>query len=242
MDVKSQGILYLIPAPLSDDGGVGEPLRQVVSALDGVLAESRKCALGFLRRAGVSSPDRVSLRLMSEHTRPSELEGLLEPMTRGERWGLMSDAGCPAVADPGCNLVRLAHERGVRVSPLVGPSAILLALMASGLNGQRFAFHGYLSRDADQRRRELRELEADSKRSGRTQIWMETPYRNPAVLSDALSVLGARTWLSLAVDLTANSETIQTRTIAAWRKGPPPDIKNRPAIFLLSAEERPGRA
>lgn len=213
---------------------VSPSVREEARRLSGLIAESRKGATVFFKQAGLppTSPPRA-VRLLNEHTRPAELEKLLAPMLAGESWGLVSDGGSPAVADPGAELVLLAHRHGVRVRPLAGPSSPVLALMASGLGGQRFAFHGYLPRDTASRRRTLKDLESSAARHIRTEIWMETPYRNMAVFEDALAALEDNTFLSVASDLTLPTEDIQTRRVSEWKSAARPDLKNRPTIFLL---------
>ena len=147
--------------------------------------------------------------------------------------GLMSDAGAPGIADPGADLVRLAHHRNITIYPLAGPSSIFLALMGSGLNGQQFEFHGYLSRNKHQLKNDLKHLESKCKSEGATQIFMETPYRNQALLDIVFAKLRMDTWFCIAVDLSLPSQFIQTKTIKAWKKSPPPDLQKRPAIFLI---------
>lgn len=156
-------------------------------------------------------------------------------MLAGADAGLVSEAGCPAVADPGALLVRRAHERGVKVVPLVGPSSILLALMASGLNGQSFAFNGYLPVDAAARAKRLRELEQLSRKARQTQIFIETPYRNQAMLDTLVATCAPSTQICVAADLTLETETIASRTAADWKKAAAPNLHKRPAIFLLLA-------
>ena len=153
----------------------------------------------------------------------------------GRDAGLMSEAGCPAVADPGALLVRRAHEAGIRVVPMVGPSSLLLALMASGLNGQSFAFHGYLPVDEEARKKRIKELEAESARLSRTQLFIETPYRNDRMFEALRSTCGPETRLCIARDLTVESEWITTRRIAEWKKAAAPDLAKRPTVFLLLA-------
>lgn len=237
MKQKSSGILYLIPTPLgaeSDGTEIALRVRRLVSKLDGIIAESKKSALAFLKQIEYPSAlQNVQIRLLNEHTRDRDLADLIAPLERGENWGLVSDAGSPAVADPGAPLVRLAHLRGVRVSPQPGPSAVLLALMASGLTGQRFAFHGYLSKESAGRRRQMVDMESDAEKCDRTQIWMETPYRNQAVLEDALAVLRDKTLFCVAAELTLPGEEIRAADVGAWKKNPKMDLRNRPAIFLL---------
>ncbi len=160
---------------------------------------------------------------------------LLAPALAGSDLGLISEAGCPAVADPGAALVALAHQEGIPVIPMVGPSSILLALMGSGLSGQNFAFHGYLPSDAQERDRRLRELERQSRQEQRTQIFIETPYRNRQMLESLFRTCAPGTRVCVATDLTLDSEQIMTRLVAEWRGQPLPEINRRPTVFLLLA-------
>jgi 16S rRNA (cytidine1402-2'-O)-methyltransferase len=232
------GTLYLIPTDLG--GAEPRPVLPpatlaVLSGLTRFIVENPRTARRFLKAAGYRHPLReASMATLDEHTAAAQLPALLAPLLAGEDCGLLSEAGCPAVADPGADLVRLAHERGVRVVPLVGPSAVLLALMASGLGGQRFEFHGYLPVDSGSRARRLRELEEQSMRAHATQIFIETPYRNGAVFQALLDHCRADTLLCIAVDLTLPSETIATRTIAQWKEHRP-SLDRRPAVFLIGA-------
>jgi 16S rRNA (cytidine1402-2'-O)-methyltransferase len=171
---------------------------------------------------------------LNEHTQRIELEQLLEPVRQGFDVGILSEAGCPGVADPGADLVRIAHEQGVTVVPLVGPSSILLSLMASGMNGQNFAFIGYIPVKPAERASAIRDLERNSARDHQTQIFIEAPYRNTKLLEDLLAICNSQTRLCIAVDLTLESEFVVTKTIANWKKAVP-DINKRPAIFLLQS-------
>ena len=174
----------------------------------------------------------LTLLELNEHTPASALQALIAPLLAGHDVGLISEAGCPAIADPGANLVRLAHQHAIRVRPLTGPSSILLALMGSGLIGQRFTFHGYLPAKLEDRGKALRELEKRSHKDDAAQIFIETPYRNPAMLETLVNTCQADTLLTIACDLTLTSEFIATRKISAWRDNLP-DIRKRPAVFLL---------
>jgi 16S rRNA (cytidine1402-2'-O)-methyltransferase len=238
MSSERRGTLYLVPSPLGD-----VPPQSVVPAatLDRIrslrhfIAESEKSARAFLKRAGVTRPLReLSIERLDHNTPAARLPGLLAPLAAGEDAGLVSEAGLPAVADPGAALVLLAHERGLRVAPLAGPSSIPLALAASGLNGQRFAFHGYLPVDEADLAAALKELERDSRRLGRTQIFIETPYRNDRTLAAMLRALASGTLVCVAAELTLPGEAVRTRTVAQWRSDPP-SLKDRPAVFLLLA-------
>jgi 16S rRNA (cytidine1402-2'-O)-methyltransferase len=197
------------------------------------VVENAKSARAFLKVLGYPQPlQSLELQMLNEHTPTSALKGLLAPLIRGVDCGLLSEAGCPAVADPGAALVRLAHDHGVRVVPLIGPSAPLLALMASGLNGQRFVFHGYLPTEPAKRHRKLREMEQDAEREDRTQICIEAPYRNQTLLNAILQTCRPDTVLCLAMDLTQPTEAIQTRSIQDWNEKQP-HINRRPAVFLI---------
>lgn len=230
------GKLYLIPTTLGDidpDQVIPAPVQRIIHSLDTFIVEHAKTARLFLKRVGTAIPvQELCLLTLDEHTRPAQLSELLQPVLSGKDVGLMSEAGCPAVADPGANLVRLAHEKNVRVVPLVGPSSILLALMASGLSGQRFAFHGYLPVEKEARKKKISELEAESRGKAQTQIFIEAPYRNQQLLQGILEVCGKNTMLCIATDLTLATEWVATRTVGAWRSNQP-GINKRPSIFLL---------
>ncbi|MGO4327967.1 SAM-dependent methyltransferase [Cupriavidus sp. 2TAF22] len=240
------GILYLIPNtlgkrdetdPLPDVIPAG--VQQIAAGLDYLVAENAKTARAFLKKLGETCPlarpvQQIEIRELNVNTRDDALAALLAPIREGRDGGLLSEAGVPAVADPGANLVRLAHARGVRVRPLVGPSSILLAVMGSGLNGQSFAFNGYLPVDAGERAQRLRELEQLSRKAHQTQVWIETPYRNGQLLDALRQHCAGNTMLSIAVDLTLPSETIVTLPVSEWR----PErlaLHKRPAIFSLLA-------
>jgi 16S rRNA (cytidine1402-2'-O)-methyltransferase len=229
-------ILYAIPTPL---GGAPQAVLpaatlKIVSELRDLVAENAKSARAFLSAAGVK-PRQVSIVELNEHTPATQISSLLAPLREGRPLGLVSEAGCPAIADPGAALVEAAHREGFRVVPLVGPSSITLALMASGLEGQRFAFCGYLPRDAAQRKSRLQSLEKRSRQERETEMFIETPYRNDAMLAALLEACAPDTRLCVAVDLTLESESIQTKTITEWRRRGA-SIGRRPAVFLLLAQ------
>jgi 16S rRNA (cytidine1402-2'-O)-methyltransferase len=177
----------------------------------------------------------LSLVELNEHTRSNQLDALLTPLRAGHDVGLLSEAGCPAIADPGADLVALAQRENIRVVPLIGPSSLLLALMASGLNGQRFAFHGYLPAKDSERRQALGELELESQKRRQTQLFIETPYRNQAMLDAILQACRPATRLCVATELTQPGESVRTLSIAQWKKETPPDLERRPTVFLLLA-------
>lgn len=234
----SPGTLYLIPSPLGEsalDTILPEQVRAIAARLDTFVVEHPKTARAFLKLIGTHTPlQQLNLLVLDEHTPETELTTLLAPLLEGKDVGLISEAGCPAVADPGANLVRLAHQKHVRVVPLSGPSSILLSLMASGLSGQHFAFHGYLPVDKTERKKKLLELEQVSASRNETEIFIETPYRNRQMLEAILETCGHSTGLCVAVDVTLATESIHTKTIAEWKKQSP-EIDKRPAVFLLLA-------
>jgi 16S rRNA (cytidine1402-2'-O)-methyltransferase len=233
------GRLVLIPASLGES-----PWQQTLPAQAQALAarisdfvvENARSARTELKRLEHPGPLR-ELRIETLPERPDRagLDALLAPALAGRDLGLLSEAGCPAVADPGALLVARAHQLDIPVVPLVGPSSLLLALMASGLNGQSFAFHGYLPVDDTGRLRRLRELETESRQADRTQLFIETPYRNLKMYQAILAACRPETRLCIARDLTTADEWIRSRPISQWRRGPEPDRAKRPAIFLLLA-------
>ena len=236
------GTLYLIPVPLGDsalDAILPQGVRHIAAQLDTFIVEHPRTARAFLKQIATETPlQQLNMLVLDEHTPESELQALLEPLRAGKNVGLISEAGCPAVADPGSNLVRLAHLQGIRVVPLVGPSSILLALMASGLSGQRFAFHGYLPVDKTERKSRLQALEQAARSQDETQIFIETPYRNRQMLEAILENCGNDTSLCVATDVSLTTEMILTKRVAEWKQQLP-EIEKRPTVFLLHA---PGMA
>lgn len=233
------GTLFLIPVPLGPTPPADSLPANVLTTirpLSHFVVEQAKSARAFLKAVGTDQPlQALQLEELNEHTRPESLERLLAPLLTGSDVGLLSEAGCPAVADPGANLVALAQTRNIRVVPLIGPSSLLLALMASGLNGQRFAFQGYLPAKEVERSKVLRELESESRKRQQTQIFIETPYRNRQMFDAILQSCQPTTRLAVATDLTLPGESVLTRTIQQWKKHTPPDIERRPTVFLLLA-------
>lgn len=241
------GTLYLIPNSLGP-GALDEVLpasvRQTTAQLDYFIAENAKTARAFLKLVSTTHPlgkslQEIEICELNINTAASELPALLAPLLAGRNAGLVSEAGVPAVADPGADLVRLAHQKNIPVKPLVGPSSILLALMASGLNGQSFAFQGYLPTDSGQRANRLRQLEQRSRQEKQTQIFIETPYRNEAMLEAIANHCTSSTLLTVATDLTLATETVRTQTVQIWKNeitsGRFPDFKKKPTVFLLLA-------
>ena len=232
---RATGTLYLIPSTLGDCC-LGDVLPQRTAAVAGGISryvvENARSARRFLSRLKTGRPI-ASLQLteLNEHTPAAEVAPMLAPLLEGFDVGVISEAGVPAVAAPGAALVCAAHEKGIRVVPLVGPSSILLALMASGFNGQSFAFSGYLPIKSEERMRCLKRLERLSA-EGQTQIFMETPYRNNKLLADVVGACSPSAKLCVAADITLASEFIATKTLAAWKRSMP-DLSKRPCIFLM---------
>ena len=226
------GILYAIPTPLGGTAANALPASAlaIVRTLRAFAVENAKTARAFLKEVGMPCP----IQELDISVLESDVKRYVNRLQAGASIGLLSEAGCPAIADPGAILITAAHQAGIRVVPLIGPSSIVLALMASGLDGQRFAFCGYLPREADERKRRIRELEARSRRERETQLFIETPYRNDALLASLLETVSEKTLLCIATDLTLATESIQTRSIARWR-GMRHAIGKRPTVFLLLA-------
>lgn len=234
--MQKTGKLYLIPSPLGPGGlhALPQHLLSILHGLEYLVAERAKTARAFLKQSGTPKPiSAYRIEELNEHTPVGELAALFAPVLQGHDMGVLSEAGCPGIADPGAKLVEIAHLHGAEVVPLVGPSSILLALMAAGLDGQRFAFHGYLAPKTPDMAKDLKRLEALSGNRGGTQVFMETPYRNKAVVEQALLVLLPTTRFCIAADLTLPTQFVRTLPIAAWRKLPPPDLQKRPTIFLI---------
>jgi 16S rRNA (cytidine1402-2'-O)-methyltransferase len=233
------GRLYLVPAWLSEEAplelAIPAPVLAHIRALRHFVVEDAKAARRYLTACGHPMALReVQIAELNEHTQPSAVPALLDPLLAGHDVGLLSEAGLPAVADPGALLVAAAHGRGIAVMPLVGPSSIMLALMGSGLEGQRFRFLGYLPADSAARRGKLVDIERQSARDSETQVFIETPYRNDALLADVLQSCKGSTRLAIAAELTSPGEWIRMATVEEWRKRAAV-IGKRPAIFLLQA-------
>jgi 16S rRNA (cytidine1402-2'-O)-methyltransferase len=246
------GTLYLIPNTLGTTDNVTDVLAHIIpdrvqaitSRLDYFVAENAKTARAFLKLIAINHPLTTPLQEMTivelnVNTAPQALAGFLAPLLAGRDAGLISEAGVPAVADPGADLVRLAHQHGISVKPLVGPSSLLLAVMASGLNGQSFAFNGYLPTDAALRGKRLKDLEQRSRSEKQTQLFIETPYRNAAMLEALVAHCQSDTLICVATDLSLATESIKTMTGAQWKRllaaGKTPDFHKKPTVFLLLA-------
>ena len=231
------GRLLLVPNLLgvvAPDAVLPARTIETVRALRHFVAENAKSARAFLKAIGITAPlQDIAIAELNEHTPPERIAALLAPVAEGHDLGLLSDAGCPAVADPGGALVAAAHRAAIPVVPLVGPSSILLALMASGLNGQGFTFHGYLPAKSEPRVAALRNVDALARTTGATQIFIEAPYRNVALLQSLLTTCAADTLMAVAADLTLATEEIAMLPVAGWRRRDVERYHNRPAIFLL---------
>lgn len=231
-----EAALYLVPVPVADgplDKVLPEGNARIVRGLRCFLVENVRSARRFLRKMDREFPiDQCRFTVIDEHTDPKDVPPMLAPLEAGEPMGVISEAGCPAVADPGADAVAVAQRRGLKVVPLVGPSSILLSLMASGLNGQSFAFLGYLPVEAEPRQAKLREM-LKAMRRGQTQIFIETPYRNNRLLDDLCSQMPQEVRLCVASGLTGARESVRTQPISRWQREKP-DLDKTPAIFLMN--------
>ncbi len=236
---QNRGILYLLPCPIADEGEVWEVLparnREVMASLDYFIVENTRSARRFLSKCRLGRPiEELEFRELNEHTTSErEVEAMVEPLMQGRSAGVISEAGVPGVADPGAWVVDICHRRGIRVVPLVGPSSILMAVMVSGLNGQSFAFNGYLPVKPPERARALRALEQRALREHQSQLFIEAPYRNGKLVEQILEVCHPSTRLTIAMDITAPEEYIRTLRVEEWRREKLPDLQKRPAIFVL---------
>jgi 16S rRNA (cytidine1402-2'-O)-methyltransferase len=234
--MKATGKLYLIPTTLGESDPMDvlpQTAKRAVDFIDDYIVENEKTARKFIKSI---HPEKVQaslkISLLNKHTEVSEHNKMIQPCMEGKNIGLMSEAGCPGVADPGAVIVKLAHEKGIQVIPLVGPSSILMAMMASGMNGQNFAFIGYLPIEKGEKKAALKNLEKLSSDKNQSQIFIETPYRNNKLLEDLLQSLQPNTHLCVAADITLPSEYIKTLRVADWKKTKI-DLHNRPTIFII---------
>ena len=231
-----KGKLYLLPTTL----GENEPLevmpysvKTMVELIDHYIVENEKSARRFIKKiAPKKSQPSLTIMKLDKYAEELETRTFLDVCEQGISVGLLSEAGVPAVADPGATIVKLAHEKGIKVVPLVGPSSILMALMASGMNGQNFAFNGYLPIDNSDKKKAIKELEKLSKEKNQSQIFIETPYRNEKMFTDLKSILAPETLVCIAVDITLPNEYIKTYSVADWKRKSP-DLHKRPAIFII---------
>ena len=233
------GTLYLIPNTLGDVAPLETmpiSIKKIIEQIDVYIVENEKSARRFIKSVSASKPQSdLTLFPLNKFTAASEIPTYLQPCIQGISVGLISDAGCPGVADPGAEVVRLAHENGIKVVPLVGPSSILLAMMGSGMNGQNFTFNGYLPIDKNERKSKLNQLEKRSFEEQQAQLFIETPYRNQKLLDDMCSVLHQNTRICLAIDLTLQTEYIKTQTVSQW-KTTTMEFHKRPTLFIIQKD------
>lgn len=236
---SKKGTLYLIPNTLGktpENNTIPDYVLNVIRQLDVFVVENVKTAARYLRWVGGTVPEyEIEFLLLNKNTPAREMASFLEPLKNGNNAGLLSEAGCPAVADPGSEFIKMAHAQNIRVSPLVGPSSILLALMGSGFNGQQFTFHGYLPIDQNKRQGTIQKLEQESKSNGATQIFMEAPHRNDNIKKDVIRYCQPTTRFCTATNLTLPDERIISKKISEWRKDAGKSIHKEPTIFLIYA-------
>ncbi|NDB02681.1 MAG: SAM-dependent methyltransferase [Flavobacteriaceae bacterium] len=237
--MSHRGRIYLIPCPLGEvppNNVLPLSISKVIDSIDHYVVEHEKNARKFIKSICPSKKQSdLQINTINKFTNPTDLPKFIDPCFEGADLGIISDAGCPGVADPGAEIIGLAHEHGIQVIPMVGPSSILLGLMASGLNGQQFAFHGYLPIDKQDRKRTLKQLEKQSQQLQQTQIFIETPYRNNQMLEALIQTLAKKTRLCVACNLGEVDEFIQTKTIDRWKMNPV-DLHKRPCIFLFQSD------
>ncbi len=233
--------LFLFPNLLDEEGDhtlvLPKSVDEAVPQIHGLIAESEKPARRFLRRFAFEAPKTfrdVPIKLLNEHTSEQQLDELLEPILKGQCWGLISDCGMPCLADPGSNMVFKARQKGVVIKTFVGPCSILLALVLSGLGGQRFTFHGYLPKEEPLLIKAIQEMQKRSTQEKSTHLFIETPYRNQKLFSLLLKILHDNTQLCIATDLTGQKQEIATRSVGGWKKVPMPEIDKRPTVFVLA--------
>ncbi|PRD48729.1 SAM-dependent methyltransferase [Sphingobacterium haloxyli] len=231
------GTLYLIPVPLAENADKQSYTlyyQEVINHIDEYVVENEKTARRFLKGAGLKIPQsELKMHDYGKHAREiTDYNRIFKSLTEGRDMGLMSEAGCPGVADPGADVVAEAHKRGIKVVPLVGPSSILLALMASGFSGQKFTFHGYLPIDKAERAKKIKDMEFQSQREQQTQVFIETPFRNNVLFDDLLKHCKQKTKLCVACNLTASDEQVLTLSVSEW-KSRKPDLHKKPTIFLM---------
>ena len=230
------GKLYLIPTTLGEmnpEDVMPQTIKRSIDFIDDYIVENDKTARKFIKSIAPNKKQaELRLSLLNKHTESSDYQKMMQPLLEGRNVGLMSEAGCPGVADPGAVIVKLAHEKGIQVVPLVGPSSILLAIMASGMNGQSFTFNGYLPIDASEKKSTLKQLERLSFEKNQSQLFIETPYRNNKIFEDMLATLQPNTHICVACDITLPTEFIKTRTVNDWKKNKV-DLHKRPCIFII---------
>lgn len=232
--MSAYGTLYLLPVGLGEcnlEDVLPKRNLDLVKTLTYFIAENAKDARAFLKQCAYPEISRAQLSLINQHVKIEELTLFLQPLIEGNNMGLMSDAGCPGIADPGAEIIKLAHKKGIKVVPLVGPSSIVLSIMASGFNGQNFAFNGYLPIDKVERAKRIKELENMSVKFKQAQFFIETPYRNGNVFEDLLKTLQPNALLLVATHITLSDECIQVKPISAWKKSTAPEFFKKPTVF-----------
>jgi 16S rRNA (cytidine1402-2'-O)-methyltransferase len=238
MSDSTKGILYLIPSLLGDspvERAIPAYNKEIVQSLDEFIVEDARSARRFLIKVGITkSIDSLTFHLLNEHTSLDNIGHYIDSLLKGKNVGLLSDAGCPGIADPGAEVVKLAHKHQVSVVPLVGPSSILLALISSGLNGQKFAFHGYLPKQPADRKTKIKQLENEAYKENQTQLFIETPYRNDALLQDLIATCRPETLLCIASDISLNTEYIRTMPVKDWRTEKR-TFNDHPAVFVMGS-------
>lgn len=236
---SDSGTLYLVPTTLGktpENNTIPEYVLNIIRDLEVLIVENIQSAVRYLQWVGDTVPEYdIRFFVLNKKTPIHEISSFLGPVKKGKNAGLLSEAGCPAVADPGSQLVKMAHAQNIRVTPLVGPSSILLALMGSGFNGQQFTFHGYLPIEKTPRRKTIQQLEQESRQHDRTQIFMEAPHRNDAIVKDVIQCCAPDTRFCTATDLTLPDEMIISKAVSEWKNFSTPSLNKRPTIFLLYA-------
>ena len=234
--IQFLGKLYLIPTTLGEmqpEDVLPQTIKRSIDFIDHYIVENEKTARRFIKSVHPEKKQsELKVSLLNKHTEESEYLKMINPLLNGMNIGLMSEAGCPGVADPGAVIVKIAHEKGIQVVPLVGPSSILLAIMASGMNGQSFAFNGYLPIDASEKRNAIKQFEKLSQEKNQSQLFIETPYRNNKLVDDLIQILHPQTHLCIACDITLPTEFIKTKTVNEWKKNKV-DLHKRPCIFII---------
>ena len=237
MTNRTHGYLYLIPVPIDQNDRESvllEKHRKIVEHLDYFIVENEKTARFYLGALDLHKPiNQLHFEVLTQTTTPEDIRHYLTPLLEGFDVGLLSESGCPGVADPGSKVVALAHQKNIKVIPMTGPSTIIIALMASGLNGQQFKFHGYLPSEKEDRIKKIITIENESNKYHETQIFIETPYRNQHIFNDMIDKLQDKTKLCIALDMTSENEFILTKSIKDWKRETAPDLKNKPCVFLL---------
>jgi 16S rRNA (cytidine1402-2'-O)-methyltransferase len=232
--MQEQGILYLLPVALGEsdlETVLPKHNFEIINKLNYFIAENAKEGRAFLKQCKYEEISRADIQLINQHTKIEELNEYLLPIKNGHNMGLMSDAGCPGIADPGAEIIKQAHKKKIKVVPLVGPSSIVLSIMASGFNGQNFAFVGYLPIDKMERGKRIKELEQIASKQKQAQFFIETPYRNSSIYEDLLKTLNPNSLLLVATNITLGNESILVKSVLDWKKMETPDFVKQPTVF-----------